>query len=221
MAIGVCWPGVIREDKIAGASGILKYFDPESVASKWIRENTVDGIRQLDLESDLSAALKRKYPQGASLPTLGICNDGYAEALGRLVEESHLRKRRWGILKLGTGTAGAVLDRGSIRDGVQEFGKLVLNVYQSSSTAFTVDPNHLPQGDLNSYVSQNLFPAVLREMCSVPSECDISSHDIGRTGELVLQETPENDAHRMTAPSTSGSRPCTRLVCRMYAARTS
>jgi len=77
--IGISWPGAIRDGKIAGASGIFKYFK-SSVASNLIRENTVEGIRKLNLTKTLEKIFAKFNI------TVAICNDGIAEALGRVLE---------------------------------------------------------------------------------------------------------------------------------------
>jgi hypothetical protein len=98
----------------------MKIFD-KKVASNFIRENTIDQIRSLDL----IGALKKKISEKVKI---GLTNDGYAEALSRMIEDfdtlfppkedqynkiEHL-KLKWTILKLGTGTAGTVFTRDRI-----------------------------------------------------------------------------------------------------------
>lgn len=197
--VGITWPGVIRDQKIAGASGILKYFvrhlkngevDREnSIASNWIRHNNVEKIRNLDLISDLKAVLREN---GINPVVFALSNDGYADALGQLYRGG-FRENTWAVLKFGTGTAGAVIREGRILEGLTEFGKLVLNVFRERThedkdvdqtpvgaqaeanrdpmRAHKVeDENHTPDGDMNKYASGKLLPGVFRDVVNATEE---------------------------------------------------
>jgi len=179
--IGISWPGAIREQKIAGASGILGYFE-EKIASNYIRKNAVEKIRKIDLISDLKKVLEIEEKD----ITIGICNDGYAEALGRIFYKDSLYKdNRWAILKFGTGTAGSIITDGKINDGITEFGKLVLNMYVKEHK---VGENSTPEGDVNKYSSQNLLPKVFAE---VVSSSPINSFEIGTVANYFLKENKD------------------------------
>jgi predicted NBD/HSP70 family sugar kinase len=182
-SVGISWPGVIRDQKIAGASGILRNFS-DAVASNWIRRNTVEKIRSLDLISDLRAILEERKIESSVV--FAMANDGYAEALGRLLK-GQVRDNTWAVLKLGTGTAGAVISKGYILGGPSEFGKLVLNVCEKDGHKLKTADN-LPKGDLNKYASANLLPIVFREVANVPDEedFDFNSLEIGLIGSFYL-----------------------------------
>jgi hypothetical protein len=159
--IGVCWPGAIRDQKIAGASKILGYFD-DSVASNWIRKNLVEKIRVLDLIEELKTLINEKSwfkdKIDTTKTTIGLCNDGYAEALGRLINVGG-SEHKWAILKLGTGTAGCIFKDYKINDGMMEFGKLILNVYIDKDSYDKDFDKYSLNKDQNS--SKNLLPELL------------------------------------------------------------
>lgn len=187
--IGVTWPGAVRANKVAGASGILKYFS-DKVASNWIRHNNLDQIRRLDLVARLRALLPDDAQERI---VVTMVNDGHAEAIGRLLRADGIscRQSRWGILKLGTGTAGAVLEEGLVRPGLVEFGKLVLNVWP---------PTRHPGGDatpgglLNEYCSSKLLPMLFRRAAGL-SDADLpglDSYEVARLGQFVLTAAAAN-----------------------------
>ncbi len=190
--MGICWPGVIRDQKIAGASGVLKYFD-EKTASNWIRKNTVDSIRKLNLIEEL----KKEIPNKETV--LGLCNDGYAEALGRMFSDNGYRSGKWAILKMGTGTAGCIINEEDISEGLMEFGKLVLNVYLKDSTEKAHETGYdlSPAGDLNKYVSQNLLPNIFRDSLKLDADYSISSFEVGTIGEFFISETQGREGDKL------------------------
>ncbi len=205
--IGICWPSAIREQKIAGASKILGYFK-ESISSSFIRRNTVESIRKLDLIEELKRvmldALKEKldyqeaeqkenvFLELISKLTIGLCNDGYAEALGRLRRNDLLRlDYRWAILKLGTGTAGRVFDHRRIHGGPQEFGKLILNVYVKNSDRHKVGEDSVPDGLVNRFASQNLLPNVFCDLIN-NKDFKITSFEVGQIAQFFLQDENRN-----------------------------
>jgi len=193
--IGISWPGAIREQKIAGASGILGYFE-EEIASNYIRKNAVEKIRKIDLISDLKGVLGK---DGKNI-TIGICNDGYAEALGRIfLKDSPYRNNKWAILKFGTGTAGSIITDGKINDGITEFGKLVINMYlkKHDEEQYQINISHklltekepkqsTPKGLINNYSSQNLLPTIFGDI--LKSSFKISSFEVGTLANYFLGE---------------------------------
>jgi len=195
--IGISWPGAIREQKIAGASGILGYFQ-EDVASNYIRKNAVEKIRKIDLISDLKGVLGK---DGKNI-TIGICNDGYAEALGRIfLKDSPYRNNKWAILKFGTGTAGSIITDGKINDGITEFGKLVINMYlkKHDEEQYQINISHklltekepkqsTPKGLVNDYCSQKLLPNIFRDIMGLPETYNITSFEIGTLAEFLLDQ---------------------------------
>jgi hypothetical protein len=203
--VGICWPGAVREQKIAGASGIMKNFD-KKIASNFIRENTIDQIRSLDLIGALKKKISKEVKPGKEV-NIGLTNDGYAEALGRMKEDGdklflrednesynkikHL-KPKWTILKLGTGTAGAVFTHDRIYEGPTEFGKLVLNVFNNRGHNLG-NQDKTPDGLLNEYASDKLLPTVYRHVSKV--DFDVSSYEIGRIAEFL--EPTDKDVDKL------------------------
>ncbi len=184
--MGVCWPGPVREQKIAGASGILKNF-ADTVASHFIRRTTVEQVRALDLVAALRRSVSSRLGPGDRKPlTIGLCNDAYAEGLGRMVRDfgklfppgrSLPEDLRWGVLKLGSGTASAVVTPDRILKGPAELGKLVVNVY-SAGTHKLDSTNQTPKGQLNEFASTKLLPYVYKQVMGGEFEPD--SIEIGR-----------------------------------------
>lgn len=186
-AIGIAWPGIIRGQKIAGASGILKNF-PENVASNMIRKNTVDGIRNLRLIDELQKVAKQKENTDIAF---GLINDGDAEGIGRLFADSRFRVKKWSVIKYGTGTANAILDNGKIVEGPGEFGKLVLNVFQKESKELAND-NKTPDGLVNEFVSEKLLQTLFKKEFNLSDDFQITSFEIGKVGEFLLNEKEGN-----------------------------
>jgi len=173
--IGVSWPGAIRQSKIAATSGIFKHFE-SSVLSKLIRENTVDSIRKLEIVTEIEQILPNRNI------SVALCNDGFAEALARVLETPAYRSRTWGILKLGTGTAGAVISDRHLRKGIIEFGKIINNVFCRNESFLKVDYNRMPDGVVNEFISAHLLPRIFRELTGSTPPL-FSSYEIGRVAQ--------------------------------------
>lgn len=209
--IGICWPGAIREEKIAGASGIFKFFK-EEIATNYMRKTHVEQIRKLDLvkeltdviygkligESKATIDLNKPNLSEIKLPVIALCNDGTAEALGRIKNNDLYRlKHRWAVLKFGTGTASSVWDNKMIHDGIVEFGKLTFNVYSIDNQEMN-DLNKTPNNAnaVNAYASQNLFPNVFKEMIG-DSNININSFEISKIGSFYLDDNNETDLEKL------------------------
>ncbi|MBL0265221.1 MAG: ROK family protein [Leptospiraceae bacterium] len=207
--VGICWPGAIREQKIAGASGIFNNF-AEIVASGKIRENTVEMFRVLDFIKEFRIYYSTRI-------SYGICNDGNAEAIGKLLNIPELSYFKWAIIKLGTGTGSAILYNGEISEGINEFGKLILNLYfppveyvddSKKQPTHILEPAKDAQGNIiidpatgnpkfpaedrtpvtvNDVCSQKLYPKVFNELTYL--NFNITSFEIGKIGEYYLEKT--------------------------------
>lgn len=192
LIVGVCWPGPIRDQRIAGASGICRNFE-ETIVSNLIRRCTVEGIRRLDLLSSLRDELS-KTGLMLSRAAFSLTNDGNAEAIGWLREQAY-QTGRWAIIKLGTGTAGAMIDNGVVRQGPVEIGKLIQNVF--AQTLVLQNEDRLPDGLVNEYASQNLLPTVFRYVVKASGQdapFDVTSFEIAAIAKFFgvnEKESPE------------------------------
>jgi len=185
--VGISWPGVVRDGKLAGASGILRNFEP-AVASNWIRETTVDHVRTLDLAAAIRQVLSSTVEAGGCVDdvTVAMCNDAQAEAVGRFVEDydtlfpSGCGCSRpgisWLVLKLGTGTAGRVLTEERILEGPAEFGKMIHDAYSTGNHDLG-NENKLPRRNVNEHASGKLLPGVYQQ--EVPTAALPESREIG------------------------------------------
>lgn len=184
---GISWPGVVRNGKLAGASGILGNFEP-AVASNWIRGTAVDHVRTLDLVAAFRQVLSSTAETGGCVDdvTVAMCNDAQAEAVGRFVEDCDILfppadacgvpSISWLVLKLGTGTGGRVITETRILGGPAEFGKLVHDAY-STGRHDLGDENKLPKGNVNEYASSKLLPAVYQR--EISTDAVPQSREIG------------------------------------------
>lgn len=193
--VGICWPGPIREQKIAGASGILGRF-AEQTCSNMVRRTPVERIRRLHLIEDLRTALNLG-PE----TTVTLCNDGTAEAVGRLTAGRRgpggrpLRdytEHTWAVLKLGTGIAGCILENGEPREGLAEFGKLLVNTFtrrHALRQKGAYGPgDRMPDGLATDFASGRMLEAVFRDLR--PRAVGIHSHELQIIGDHLLGSDP-------------------------------
>lgn len=191
ISIGFCWPGPIKQNRIASTSGILSNFKG---FSNRIRTNQYSDIMELDIADAVKNAFKNKTDtENAKIISVALSNDGDAEAAGlafsmcNSMQQDHslntykklFEEHSVAIVKCGTGTAGAVLINGEIQ-GLNEFGKIVvdLNVDNSENLSKKID-QRWPMGDTNKNFSLTAFRRVMKEN-GVPDNAEpkITGRDI-------------------------------------------
>ncbi len=196
---GISWPGVVRDGKLAGTSGIMENFE-DSVASSWIRKTKVDQVRALDLASAVRLALRSaaKIKDNKDI-TVALCNDAYAEAMGRFIldysnmfqdDKGNDIELRWCVLKLGTGTAGEVITKDRAMEGPTEFGKLVLDLF-STGIHDLGDEDKLPRRMVNEFASGKLLQQIYRQIVHCDTEPE--SREIGLLLEYFQGVEPPPD----------------------------
>jgi len=141
-AIGLSWPGAVRNSRIVCPSGTLVRIT--SQGKKFGYDSPPADIHALDLTETFLAVLRAfAKEKGFGLQDSLVCtveNDGNAEAFGNyclraLREARELATRHEGhargtiVIKLGTSLAGGRIDSsGAVADDVSEFGRAVLNL---------------------------------------------------------------------------------------------
>jgi hypothetical protein len=179
VAIGLSWPGPVRANRVAGTSGIFKNFPPLSGV---IKQNPMEDIQRLDVVGAFGEAWRH-----LSLETsIALLNDGSADGTGAIYELMPAgRKSENGalaVVKLGTGTAGALFASERLGAGLYEWGKLLLDVGAPPNRDF-------PTGTANAYLSTRTMPRLARKP---PSDLfdvdDLDSLELG----LLLEAGDRN-----------------------------
>ncbi len=171
LVIGVSWLGPVRENHVAGTSGVLQYFGP---FKRNIPENRIDDVWKVDIAGTVLQAWIKQFedqfqgngtPKG--IPFVALLNDGDAEAVGDVLLAGNEARRSaskspqvtLAIVKLGTGLAGALLEGGdgnlSLLPGLFEWGKLVLDVGAPRWSTY-------PQGAAAGYLSKKCLPRLAK-----------------------------------------------------------
>lgn len=170
IALGISWPGPVRGNRIAGTSGILKQFPP---LRREIKDNKIEDIMRLDIvkalrnvwvkrevwENIVDPGVKRKYKE----PFVAIVNDGSAEGMGAVanlvLSEKAAPNGRLLVVKLGTGTAGAVFNDGRLSPSLTEWGKMLLDLAAYPKLLDPeLRPKDFPEGTANHYLSSKTMP---------------------------------------------------------------
>jgi len=89
----------------------------------------------------------------------------------------------WCILKLGTGTACAIISNLRLREGLMEVGKLGNNIFCSNESSLEVGYHKTPDGGVNEIVSAKLLPRVFQELTGCST---FSSYEIGRMAQFFF-----------------------------------
>lgn len=132
--VGVSWPGAVRENRLAGASGVLRGLHDRGIPFR--DDDAINRLPALPLAASFQDELERIAQEtDGQLDehfTVAIQNDGDAEALGnhalRLIR-GEVRKGGKIFVKLGTSVAGGrITAEGAVAEEVAEYGKIVLNL---------------------------------------------------------------------------------------------
>ncbi len=180
-AVGLSWPGPVRANAVRGTSGILRLF-PE--LTRDIVSNDIRKIMNLDIPKHTRRSL------GAQC-SVAMANDGDCHALGVLYDIFRQAAgspsgpgddATWVVIKAGTGTAGAVLENGQLRDGLMEFGKLLVNLAYTPSRTMK-----FPEGLGNLHCSGRTLPALATSLCPQLSRLSdrITSVEVGLLAALA------------------------------------
>lgn len=150
--IGISWPGAVRKNRLAGASGVLRRLNEDGVE---FRDNDpINRLPTLPLASYFREQLQTLANETAinldKNLAVAIQNDGDAEALGnhalRLVR-GEVREGGKIFIKLGTSVAGGRITKdGVVAEEVAEYAKVILNLKTPP------DPNW-PGGTARYYAS--------------------------------------------------------------------
>lgn len=171
-AIGVSWPGPIRDDRARGTSGLLGRI--KGFTNKIVENDITKILRDLDLVQAYQNAWEKVLPK--SSPQVSIINDGNADAAGVVVwvtqsneseqednkehtteEVGPAPKRRLVVIKLGTGLAGTVFIDGRLVPGLFEWGKVLLDLGQPPKNGY-------PAGDANASLSARTLPRLFAKL---------------------------------------------------------
>ncbi len=158
LAIGVSWPGPVRVNVISGTSRILTRFD----FSQSVMENRIEDIMNLDMTTALREAWHNNFStdKGGPIiaPYVGLLNDGNAEGTGVIISRPRSERNNFGrlsVIKIGTGTAGAMFEGSRLVEGPAEWGKMLLDLKAKFERGFT-------QGMANHYLSKNTLPNLVK-----------------------------------------------------------
>lgn len=181
-AVGVNWPGPVRQRRVQGTSGILANLG----FSKDIPDNDIHEIMGMDLARRLVAENFGATSGGAS-PIVTLLNDGDAHALGTLAEAFLGRRLTSGVaaqlgvvVKAGTGTAGALIRYGLPAPGLMEFGKLIVDLGYIPR-----EEPKFPGGVASLYCSRRTLPGLMTRRLPHLGTLDppIESIEVGRLAE--------------------------------------
>lgn len=159
VAVGLSWPGPVRDNRIAATSGIFRNFPPLSPV---VKENSIEDIIKLNVVQAFKDAWKSVL--GGPVPCVTLVNDGSADGVGAvytlLSSDAEARNRHeaqscLAVVKLGTGTAGAIFSGGRLSPGLYEWGKILLDLGAPADRAF-------PAGIANHYLSTRTMPTVAK-----------------------------------------------------------
>lgn len=161
VAVGVAFPAPVRENRVAGTSGILKRFG----LSGLVAENTFEDLQRLDFVALLRTEMA-SWP-GSDETTIAMLNDGDAHGLGVWTHRAiraggDAARHRLVVIKLGTGTAGAVFVGGHLVPGLAEWGKMLLDLGARRLADPDLDSRAFPVGIANHYLSTNTLPNLVR-----------------------------------------------------------
>ncbi|MCB0597334.1 MAG: hypothetical protein H6557_07320 [Lewinellaceae bacterium] len=222
ISIGVAWPGPIKQNKVATTSGILRNFEG-------FTHIILDSHRNQITEVDLADAFQQEWARtaGTTNPvTVAIANDGDVEAAGFIfgtVNSLNKEKEKMAgnlkkimekgnnvaILKMGTGTAGAILVDGRI-SGLNEFGKIIVNLSadnrENEELADKKDFTHIwAKGDVNKFFSV-AFLKQEAEKAGVPKsaikdftgwDVDLLFHKDEKSGKQVLKNEVTDECKKL------------------------
>ena len=201
ISIGFCWPGPIKQNRIASTSGILNNF---MGLSNKICANQYPQIMELNIADAVKKAFKNKIPgeKEERVISVALANDGDAEAAGLAFSMCNLtadnckktyktlfEEHSVAIVKCGTGTAGSVLINGEIQ-GLNEFGKIIidLNANNSENLSKKIE-QRWPKGDANKFFSMAAFRQLMKKN-GVPD--DAEPKITGRDIDLILTLSEED-----------------------------
>jgi hypothetical protein len=191
LAVGISWPGPVRSNHVAGTSGTVEVFG----LNRMIRENKIEDILSIDLAGaftnccrsspSLQALLGPPVMGQPHTPYVALLNDGTADGVGILAAKAAgAMPGRLAVVKLGTGTAGAVFLHGRLEDGLSEWGKMLLDLAAPANKAF-------PEGTVNLHLSKKTMPADARARGGVLSQ--VANLDALELGLLLEAEAKSFD----------------------------
>jgi len=212
LVLGVTWPGPIRENHIAGTSGILEQFG----LSRDMKKNRIEDIWEIDVAKAVGLAWEKAC--GWAPLDVSLLNDGDADAVGAVVGMEGLGApsgddsdpRVMSVVKLGTGLAGAVLDaeRGRLllRPGLFEWGKIILDLGGPRRKPFPQGGAPFPQGVAADYLSKRCLSQLASQLASrlgtgkFQNRDDPDSAEIGlilETAKMAKTEPPDEPLGRL------------------------
>jgi len=159
--VGISWPGPVRQNRIAGTSGILT-----RLGFTWsIAKNRIEDIMKIEIPKEFREAWKAVFKTNTKdIPFVSLVNDGSADGLGAILEQASLSKgttteevHSQVVVKLGTGTAGAYFRDGILSPQLCEWGKILLDL-----AAPPDDKHEYPTGTANHYLSAKTLPSLVR-----------------------------------------------------------
>lgn len=160
LAIGISWPGPVRANRVAGFSGILARLGLKGK----VAGTSFDDLFKLDVVENVRTELQKRQPRFTNdlTPYVALINDGNADGTGALLHRvgtfsGNAFESQLVVVKLGTGTAGAVFRQGRLDSGLTEWGKMVLDLNAGWST------DDFPSGIANLHLSAKTLPALIKK----------------------------------------------------------
>lgn len=205
-AVGISWPGPVRDNRIAGTSRILCQFPP---LTEKIKNNKIEDIMDLDMVKALKNVWKKREVWGNAIvpnenwiceePFVAIVNDGSAEGMGVVAnlvwnKNANAADGRLVVVKLGTGTAGAVFKDGRLDPSLTEWGKMLLDL-AAHPKLLDVSPRPLsfPKGTANLYLSSKTMPILARKYAvGLFNLSDLDSLELGLLLEIFANRDINN-----------------------------
>ena len=212
-AIGITWPGPVRDNKVSGTSGILQQFYP---LSRNIPQNQIEDIWKLNIVDTFKKEWKKNFcffkehmQQGKKPPFVSLVNDGDAEGMGAVAypifedkkksnnpENNTEKDKTLIVIKMGTGTAGAIFKDESLVKNLNEWGKIILDLGAHPLLCKTQKVVPYPVGTVNHYLSQKTMPRLATEFNENFNQIEqLDSLEIGlilNVGKINIEEIKKN-----------------------------
>ncbi len=179
-AIGISWPGAVKENRVFARSHIITNFVEIESGKEYSFDTDIKKIiKDFNIVDLFQTCWEKKFHKpNMKYPVIALINDGDAHAFGSVYDIEHEKEsdiiksliekmRKAGcelvVIKAGTGTAGAVFDSEGrlVTNCLMEWGKLLLDLGP------LFDPNPLeeryPRGRMNAYCSMKTLPNLASE----------------------------------------------------------
>ncbi|MBN2411104.1 hypothetical protein JXQ31_05375 [candidate division KSB1 bacterium] len=212
-SIGITWPGPVRDNKVSGTSGILQQFSP---LTREIPKNQIEDIWKLNIVDTFKNEWKDNFclnkeisQKDITVPFVALVNDGDAEGMGAIAfpifadpnfdldaNPDHEKENTLIVIKMGTGTAGAIFKNESLVKNLNEWGKIIIDLGAHPVFCESKKITPYPVGTANHYLSQKTLPRLATEFNENFKQIEqLDSLEIGlilNVGKIIKKEINNN-----------------------------